>query len=341
MRAASARPTENDRPWPSAPAAFSTPGVVPSSGWPWRRLFSLRNVRSSSTGKNPRSARAAYQTGQAWPLLRTNRSRSGHVGFFGSTRRMWKYSAVTMSAADIEPPGWPLCTLCVIRMMCFRRVTAFFLRLAMSSSETSTTACPAPLPARRRPGHDGGLLRALSRGQGGFFTLCTRDQTTAAATQRERITTTASAAPNPAIASTITRKVEASAKIQGSTMSRGSRVHRFTPPARRISGGVAEAIKRRSALVRMKYCCRDFALTGGQCRNGCDYNMATRRNYASGSRGRRFSLSRAVSLSVLNMFDHARSVLRPSNNSQILQMWFAGFETEERRCASDLLAWLR
>src|SRR5205807_1112071 len=77
IRAARARPTEKERPWPSAPAAFSTPGVVPSSGWPWRRLFSLRNVMSSSTGKNPRSARAAYQTGQAWPWLRTNRSREG------------------------------------------------------------------------------------------------------------------------------------------------------------------------------------------------------------------------------------------------------------------------
>src|SRR2546428_4673346 len=163
MRAAGARPTENDSPWPSAPAAFSTPGVVPSSGWPWRRLFSLRNVSSSSTGKNPRSARAAYQTGQAWPLLRTNRSRSGHVGFFGSTRRMWKYSAVTMSQADIEPPGWPLCTLCVMRMMCFRRVTAFFLRPAINSSETSTMAHPAPDCGLGRPGDDATDLRALVR----------------------------------------------------------------------------------------------------------------------------------------------------------------------------------
>src|SRR5207249_2594780 len=150
IRAARARPTEKERPWPSAPAAFSTPGVVPSSGWPWRRLFSLRNVMSSATGKNPRSARAAYQTGHAWPLLRTNRSRSGHVGFDGSTRRTWKYRAVTMSQALIDPPGWPLCALCVIRMMCLRRVMAFFLRPALSSSDTSTTDRLAPAPARER-----------------------------------------------------------------------------------------------------------------------------------------------------------------------------------------------
>src|SRR6266705_1166440 len=242
MRAASARPTENERPWPSAPAAFSTPGVVPSSGWPWSRLFSLRNVSNSSTGKKPRSAKAAYQTGQAWPLLRTKRSRSGHVGFFGSTRRTWKYNAVTMSAADIEPPGWPLCALCVMRMMCFRRVTAFFLRLSMSSSEMSTTACPAPLPARRRPGHDGGFLRALSRVQRGFLDARTRDQTTAAETQLKRIPTTATAAPNPATANTIARKAEASVKSQARLMNRGSRVHRFNVAGGRTRGGVAEAI---------------------------------------------------------------------------------------------------
>src|SRR5256714_7806649 len=150
IRAASARPTEKERPWPSAPAAFSTPGVVPSSGWPWRRLFSLRNVMSSSTGKNPRSARAAYQTGHAWPLLRTNRSRSGQVGFDGSTRRTGKYGAVPLPQALIDPPGWPLCALCVIRMMCLRRVMAFFLRPAMSSSDPSTTDRLAPAPARER-----------------------------------------------------------------------------------------------------------------------------------------------------------------------------------------------
>src|SRR3989454_2800162 len=241
MRAASARPTENDRPWPSAPAAFSTPGVVPSSGWPWRRLFSLRNVRSSSTGKNPRSARAAYQTGQAWPLLRTNRSRSGHVGFFGSTRSVWKYNAVTMSAADIEPPGWPLCALCVMRMMCFRRVTAFFLRLAMSSSETSTTACPAPLPARGRPGHDGGLLRALSPVQRDFLARRTSDQTMATPAERKMITTTVTAAPNPVTPSAMRREAEATGRIQPKLISRDSKVHRFIPPGERTSAGVADA----------------------------------------------------------------------------------------------------
>src|SRR5213083_1722176 len=57
-----------------------------------------------------------------------------------------------MSQALIEPPGWPLCTLCVMRTMCFRRVTAFRFSAAMSSSVTSTTDRPRPrsLPGRSR-----------------------------------------------------------------------------------------------------------------------------------------------------------------------------------------------
>src|SRR5213592_1222141 len=66
-----------------------------------------------------------------------------------------------MSQADIEPPGWPLCALCVMRMMCFRRVTAFFLRPAINSSETSTMAHPAPVRGPGRPGDDATGLRAL------------------------------------------------------------------------------------------------------------------------------------------------------------------------------------
>src|SRR5712691_2475577 len=55
-----------------------------------------------------------------------------------------------MSQALIDPPGWPLWALCVIRIMCLRRVTAFFLRPAMSSSETSITNRLAPAPDREQ-----------------------------------------------------------------------------------------------------------------------------------------------------------------------------------------------
>src|SRR5881409_3539247 len=62
---------------------------------------------------------------------------------------------------------------------------------------------------------------------------------------------------------------------------------------------------------------------------------------ARDSQGPTTSLIRPELLSVLNMFDYPRTVLRPSNNSQILQAWFAGLATEDRRCESDLLGWLR
>src|SRR3989442_15413051 len=153
------------------------------------------------------------------------------------------------------------------------------------------------------------------------------------------ITTIVTAAPNPVTPIAMRREAEASGRIQPKLMNRDSKVHRFIPPGERASGGVADATERRNALAQMKYRCGSSARCEAGCRNGHDYNIATRRKCASGAGARRFSLRRAAGLSVLNMFDHARSVLHPSNNSQILQMWFADFETEERSCESDLLAW--
>src|SRR5579871_69751 len=49
----------------------------------------------------------AYSTGAACPLERMKRSRSAHLGFFGSCRIPSKYSVTRRSVADSEPPGWP------------------------------------------------------------------------------------------------------------------------------------------------------------------------------------------------------------------------------------------
>ena len=51
MRAASARPTPIDRPWPSAPVEASTPGTMPYSGWPPRMLSVPQKPSSSDSGK--------------------------------------------------------------------------------------------------------------------------------------------------------------------------------------------------------------------------------------------------------------------------------------------------
>ena len=61
----------------------------------------------SATGKNPRSASAAYSPGAQWPLLSTKRSRLGSWGCSGSMRISRKYRYVRTSAADRLPPGWP------------------------------------------------------------------------------------------------------------------------------------------------------------------------------------------------------------------------------------------
>ena len=92
---------------PRGPDVVSMPGTVPRCGWPCKRVPICRNVFSSSTGKYPACAKAAYCTGQIWPFESTSRSRSGQSGCFGSCRRIWKYIAAKISAMSSGPAIWP------------------------------------------------------------------------------------------------------------------------------------------------------------------------------------------------------------------------------------------
>lgn len=76
-------PAAADTPWPREPVDMSTPGVSFMLGCPWRRLPMWRRVFSSSQGKKPFRARAAYRPGAVCPLERTKRSRSSQLGVGG------------------------------------------------------------------------------------------------------------------------------------------------------------------------------------------------------------------------------------------------------------------
>ena len=101
---AQAVPAATENPWPSEPVPTSTPGHF-RFGCPWSRLPSFLSVLSSSMGKYPAMANAAYRTGAACPLLRKNRSRFSDPGFAGSCRITSKNRAATMSADDSDAPG--------------------------------------------------------------------------------------------------------------------------------------------------------------------------------------------------------------------------------------------
>lgn len=100
-------------PCPSEPVDISIPGTLFISGCPWNFEPSFLSVMKSSTGKYPFRARAEYCTGPACPFERMNLSLPSIFGFFGSTFISLKYSAVTISAAESEPPGWPDPALCM------------------------------------------------------------------------------------------------------------------------------------------------------------------------------------------------------------------------------------
>src|SRR3989442_15216268 len=146
-----------------------------------------------------------------------------------------------MSHADIEPPGWPLWALCVIRMMCLRRVTAFFLRARMSSSETSTTARPPPAPTER--------WRAINKGfvasHPGLRVGRIHARTPAATAQRQTTATTANTPLIPAAANAKAKRPEAKVKIQKTSRRSGSKVQRFVHRDGRNFGGAPGAIRAR------------------------------------------------------------------------------------------------
>src|SRR5256712_6545414 len=94
-------------PGPSEPVATSTKFNL-GVGWP-SRSDSMVRKRNSSSGLNaPASAQAAYKSGAAWPLDRTNRSLFGCLGFFGSNRMTEKNRVAAMSAAEQQLVGCPL-----------------------------------------------------------------------------------------------------------------------------------------------------------------------------------------------------------------------------------------
>jgi hypothetical protein len=89
------RPPAGSRPcWAAStsrePVAASTHGSMTWSGWPWRRLPSLRSVSSSASGSSPASASAAYTMGTPWPFEMTKRSRSAQLGSPARRRSVWK-----------------------------------------------------------------------------------------------------------------------------------------------------------------------------------------------------------------------------------------------------------
>ena len=69
-------PHDCPNPEPSGPDVVSTPGNLSRSGWPCKRVPSLRNVFNSSTGKYPAMAMETYLIGQIWPLDKNSQSLS-------------------------------------------------------------------------------------------------------------------------------------------------------------------------------------------------------------------------------------------------------------------------
>ncbi len=124
-RSASAKPTADDRPWPSGPVVTSMPSQLacgPASGWPGVLEPTVRNaLRSSSVKWYPLRCNTEYNNAHAWPLDSTKRSRLIQRACAGSCLRNCVYSVNATGAMPIGAPGWPLLAFCTMSAASTRR----------------------------------------------------------------------------------------------------------------------------------------------------------------------------------------------------------------------------
>ena len=88
----------------------------------------------SEWGNNPASAQAAYKSGAAWPLDRTNLSLPGYLGSLGLNRITEKKRVATISAAEQQLVGCPLPASVVERTLSIRSRAALCVRIAIRAS---------------------------------------------------------------------------------------------------------------------------------------------------------------------------------------------------------------
>src|SRR5438477_1443234 len=76
----------------------------------------------------------------AWPALSTKRSRSGHCGSCGLTRRKRVNSVYASGASAIAVPGWPALAFCTASIASARMVSIESLRISASPEGTARPA---------------------------------------------------------------------------------------------------------------------------------------------------------------------------------------------------------
>ena len=97
---------------------------------------------------------SAYSDIDAWPFDRTKRSRLGHSGSVGSTRRYLVHRTSAMSAMPIGAPGWPLLAFCTASIASVFSVstascsTSFVTANLLAGRLAPVFACPPVSPAR-------------------------------------------------------------------------------------------------------------------------------------------------------------------------------------------------
>src|SRR5512147_2718225 len=96
-----------ESPCPSDPDEHSTPGNFSQCGCPWNGDESLRSSAVSFFSQKPANASPMYSAGALCPPDQMMRSRSSHVGFFGSWLATFRYKAATISIIESVPPACP------------------------------------------------------------------------------------------------------------------------------------------------------------------------------------------------------------------------------------------